>query len=900
MTIDVRATPENAIPPLRQLDALLDAFDSLVVEPPRSRTAAVLLLLAQQDQGDAARSVVQGLRDRCIDSASRPLAPVALWPPDHVPSAADRVQFYDDLAAGLRETRPADTGRLAFRDYDVMRVVVEASLPGRGGDAKAVELRRQLHRARYPGHPGGPPPLVDVLPWFGGLLLWLWGVLVQPLYGWRLERRMMRGWFAGWAQVALRARQNGFLECAVHLAGSGRLHTPEHIDAVLTRALLADLERAFRGRWWSPWRRRRTTRFVILLSEAAEPGPPGGRRPGRPAAAAGDPVPGFLAAYLSAVEHLATTGTVVVAATGPGRPDALRIGIATSPAAAAHTLTEDGGPLRAAAVQVSDPGATPADGVPEWLDEHPKIPDRQGPTGSPRIAAALQSVTVVVALGLVYSGLGAAGVPLPTFAGGAQQCPAMQFPSRNGHGCLGLSDGTEPFSGMAEQYEPLLAMIARNNADVDTLAAHGHEVRTVVHLAPFTAGATFSELVEGGVLPELRGVALQQRELIKEARNNSRKVGIRVLLANAGPLFGYAEEVAEHIRDRAADEKIVGVIGLGQSRPGTKKAIKALDGASLPMVGTSATADEMIEQSPQYYQVAPINRRAAQAAVSFLRHEDSVALPDGRLGTAKSVVVVNDPDDPYSSNLGEDFVAAFRQEIGDSVSVLGYSPEGGRIPVSANDLATQACAALAKEPATVVFWAARAREMLAFLDEFRKVPACGGRITVLGGDDLTNSLIQEENPVARYPGLTLHHVAHAVPGIDRPTLEVETFVSRYQDAFGRDDIMLNDGHPALGWDALKVLAHAVNLARGTSNNPDFDRATVSAKLRSSDNSVQGSTGVLDFTRDKRPVAVPVDKPVYVIKDEVSGPVVVLKCGNFGAGQYRKRWGDADAHRCPSD
>ncbi|WP_461030224.1 type 1 periplasmic-binding domain-containing protein, partial [Streptomyces sparsus] len=563
------------------------------------------------------------------------------------------------------------------------------------------------------------------------------------------------------------------------------------------------------------------------------------------------------------------------------------------------TLTADGGPLRAAAVRVTAEQGAEA-GVSAWLDENPKVPDRQGPTGSPRTAAVLQSVAVLVALGLLYTGLGTAGVPLPPFAEGDRPCPEQQFEARDRHGCLGLSDGTRPFRGMAPQYKPLLAMIARNNADVAVLAAQGHEVRTVVLLEPFTAGSSFSELVEGGVLPELRGVALQQRELIEEARNNNRKVGVRVLLGNAGPLFEEAERVAERIRDRMAAERIVGVIGLGQSRPGTVRAIEVLDRASLPMVGTSATADQMIEQSPQYYQIAPINRREAQAAVSFVRHEESVTLPDGSRSKAKSVVVVNDPADPYSKNLSEDFVEEFQQAIGDSVSVLGYSPEGDKQPVSANDLALQVCNSMAKEPATMVFWAARAREMLAFLDEFGKVPSCGGKITVLGGDDLTNSLIQEENPVARYPGLTLHHMAHAVPGIDRPTLEVETFVARYQEEFGKDDIMLNDGHPALGWDALKVLAHAVNLARGTSNNPGFDRATVSSKLRSVDNSVQGSTGVLNFTREQRPVPVPVDKPIYVIRDEVSGPVIALKCGNFGAGQYRKKWGGSKAHRCPSD
>lgn len=155
MTVSVTALDDSAIPPLRQLDVLLGAFDSLVVEPPGERAAAALLLLVQQGRGDEARRLVRGLRDRCVDSESRPLAPVVLWPPDGLPSAADQVQFYEDLVAGLRGTRPADTGRLVFHDYEVMRTVVEASLVGRANDAKATDLRRQLHQARTRGSRAG-------------------------------------------------------------------------------------------------------------------------------------------------------------------------------------------------------------------------------------------------------------------------------------------------------------------------------------------------------------------------------------------------------------------------------------------------------------------------------------------------------------------------------------------------------------------------------------------------------------------------------------------------------------------------------------------------------------------------------------------------------------------------
>ncbi|UGY93586.1 hypothetical protein [Streptomyces gobiensis] len=886
-------SPDDGIPPLEGLDDFLRAFDAAVVEPPRARTCASLVLIAQEGAGTEALRIVRALRERCIDSEDRPLAPVALCPPRGQRPTTGQVQFYESIVDGLRTTKPGDIGRLTFRDYALMRTVVEASLTGRGADGKAKELRKQLHRARFPARPGGPPPLDEVLPWFGKLLLWTWGRAVQPLFSWRTDRRMMRGWFGPWAQVALRAKQESFFQSAHQLSRQGQLHTPEHIDAVLTRALLADLDRALRRRWWSPWRRRRTARCVLLL---AEPDGDSGQ------------VRGFLAAYTKAVRQCPTTGTVLVARTRAGTPDELGVrvddsftAVAASLADKTHETHEAGatGPLRAGAVRVGT-GQPGADAVADWLKDHPKIPDREGPSRSPRAAAVVQSVAMVAVLTLLYSGAGFLGAPLPLFEDANRPCPEGQFEAADGHGCLGLSDGSEPFAGASGEYNELLDMIRETNAEVTELAERGQEIRTIVHFEPFTDGQTFSQLVEAGVLPELRGLALQQREALREARNNDKKVGIRVLLANSGPLFEEGERVAELIVAWMAEERIVGVVGLGQSRLGTKRAIKVLDRASLPMISTSATADEMTEQSPQYYQIAPGNRREARAAVSFVKHQEFVTLPDGSRRRAKSTVVVHDPHDPYSSNLSADFEAEFRKEVGGKVTMVDYSPDSEAVSSSVTDLARRVCGALRAEPATMVFWAGRAREMLAFLDEFRKSPDCDA-ITVLGGDDLTNSLIKEENPVATYRELTLHHMAHAVPGIDRPTNEVSTFVERYQKQFGADDLIVNDGHPALGWDALKVLSHAVNLARSTSHDPDFDKSTVSSKLRSSDNTIQGVTGVLDFYSAGRSVPIPRDKPIYVIEDARSGPHIALKCGNFGVGAEQTKWGSPKAkYPCPRD
>ncbi|MBB1243101.1 hypothetical protein GL263_05900 [Streptomyces durbertensis] len=882
---------EPGVPPVAGVEGLLAGFDALVVEPPRRRRHAALLLLAREDSvvpggSSPAERLLDGLRARCVDSEHRALAPLTSWPPDgRSGDGGEQVRFYEELVEGLRNTRPPDGGTPRFRDYELMRTVVEAHLTPSGGEARAAALRALVHRARYPARPSGPPAPGDVLPWFGQLALWAWSVVAQPVSSRLIGRRMMRGWFAHWAKTALGATQRDFYQPAVQLTAGGRLHTPEHVDAVLTRALLADLDRAFGRRWLSAWRRRRTTRYVLLLAE-----PAGGRR----ARAEGQRVRGFLAAYVAAVQQHRTTGTVVVAVGGEETCAALGYEVVADLSEAAEALRGEGGPLVGRAVRPTAPAGEPSPTAVRWLREHPKLPDRAGPRRPPARAAAVQWAATGTALAALYAGAGTAGLPLPMFDDSDRPCPDGQFLAADRHGCLGLSDASSRFAGSSEQYDDLLKIIHETNREVAELGPE-HEVRTVVVMQPFTAGSTFSELVEGGVLPELRGIALQQRQLLRETANSARKVGIRLLLANAGPRFDEGGKVARLVVERANRENIVGVIGLGQSRPGTKEAIRELGAASIPMVGTSATADSMLEISPQYYQIAPANRREAQAAVTFLKHQRFVRTESGDRERAEAAVVVYDPADPYSLNLATGFRDEFRRQIGDRITAVEHAPDGG----SLNDLARQVCAAIVQQPATVVFWAARAREMLAFLDDFTDIPECHDRVTVLGGDDLTNSLIREENPVATYPALTLHHMAHAVPGIDAPTKEAETYVRLYRAEFGEDDTVdiLNDGHPALGWDALKVLAHAVNIARD-SGGTIFHRTAVASTLRGNKNNIQGATGVLDFYAGGRTVRVPVDKPIYVVDDRSDGPRIALKCGNFGNRIKITEWGDG--YPCPRD
>lgn len=914
----------NGVPPVESVESLLTVFDGMVTEPPRTRDFAPLLLLLPGEVGDAGADghadatdrelparVVEGLRARCVDSEGRPLAPVALWPPPETaqrggaagrgrarPEDNEQVRFYQELVDGLATTKPADIGRLRFRDFTLMRTVVETRLTQLSADAKAVALREAVHRARFPGRPGAPPTeeLRAVLPWFGHVLLWGWSLVAQPLTSRRVNRMMTRGWFAHWSRSALGAVQRGFFRPAAQLTQGGTLHTAEHIDAVLTRALLADVERAFRRRWLSPWRRRRTTRWVLLLNEPAEPDASG------PHGAGENRVRGFLSAYVAAVAQQRTTGTLVVAGVGQETAAEFRMPRVGLPALG-ETLTAASGDLLRGYVVPLPHSAEPSSTAERWLREHPKLPDRAGPYRSPAGAAVLQWTALGACGVLLVTGAGYAGVPLPLI--GPSSCPEEdQFTVDDGASCLGLNDGPDRFKGSARAYTSLMKQISNTNKEVDALD-DAHEKRTVVVFQPFTAaGDTLKDLMADGVLPELQGIALMQEEMLREAEGNTNNVALRLMLANAGPRFEQGKRVADLVVKRQDEEKIVGAVGFGQSLKATRQTIEVLMEENIPVIGTSATADNLVGKDHPYYHLAPTNQRAAEAAVSFLKHEEFVEPSEGKMAKAEALVVVYDGKDLYSENLAQDVEAEFKAKIDKPVEMVDEK--------DSHLLTRKVCRQTRKEPATVVFWARRAADMFSFLREHRGLDDCGKEISVIGGDDLTNALIEDENPLDEHGGLTLHHLAHAMPSIYTPTHEAKRHVAAYKKKYakyakyakgaGDGAYFANDGHPALGWDALKVIAYATNRARDNrSHGRDVDHGSVATALDNGRTKLAGATGVLVFQGPNDRVQVPPNKPIFVIHDTHEGPKTVLACGNFGVNAEKRTWGSGtDPHPCPVD
>ncbi|MGP3967222.1 hypothetical protein [Streptomyces sp. 6N223] len=880
-------SPDDEIPPYGDIDAFVGAIEALINEPPTRRGPSALIVLEDDGPEDAARPVLAGVRQRLLGRRwghlPGPQGPGGGRLVAHAwVEMADRpaelpLPLLDGVADELRNM-PRHTGALRLPRFALLRAAATASaLPRDSEEERVRQLRRHLYEQR-PRRGTVTPPEAEppTAPWWWPLVWWLFGWCGPLLFAWRARRRMTGGrdaWFPEW--VARRSRgeaDRDFYVSAARLAPGGDL-TAAAGEALLW-ALLADLDAALRRPRLSPWRARRT-RFVIF--------------------AAGHTAP-LIEAYRNATRELGSRGTVLLARAEAAPGDLQR----ASDFLNAASRLRDGDPPELS-VLVPPPYQARDQAVRRALSYRPRIAPRRRWAWSPGVHAGLRACGVTLVLvGAVAGVVRILDVQLPPPFPSSSACGDWQFEGPDAGICVGLSDGRY-FEGMPSAARKTFDMIAGTNEDVAALAEDGREVRTVVHLIQMGAEATTPDSEVPDMLAELRGVALAQRRVLEEAGSNDQRVALRVLVANAGRNHQFAEEVAHRITELSGEEGIIGVIGPSESREESYAALRVLGAASLPTVGTAATADQLREESALYYQLAPTNDRQALMASEFLAHEEIFSTLTGSGdepdAPAEAAVVVYDPSDAYSQNLATDFARYFR-EHGEVELLRQGSPAGGSGDASWETfgaLAEDVCARLRAEPATVVFWSGREDDLTAFHDSYSG--HCPLPLTVLGGDTIASNLGLEINPLDEDSSLTMYYLAHAVPGlIEEPHGPVERFVEDYEREFNRIDTLgpeaLYSGHAALGWDALYVLAEAAEGAYNGGSTPDFDRTAVVSEFDQVE--IQGVTGWLNFEEDR----MPQDKPVYILQAGQEEPEVVLQCGAFTDLDVQEEWGRDERHPCP--
>lgn len=210
---------------------------------------------------------------------------------------------------------------------------------------------------------------------------------------------------------------------------------------------------------------------------------------------------------------------------------------------------------------------------------------------------------------------------------------------------------------------------------------------------------------------------------------------IRLLLANMGSQYASWDQAVEAIGAHAKSEHISGVIGLGQSTIETRRAAAKISAAvKIPVIGTTVTADTMNtdpdtgKQITDFFRVSSTNTDAAKAARHYLEEHHQ---------PLNSVAIVEDTAarDDYTKTLA----AAAEKEL-HGTRVLPYSgPDSLPAGVKRDEVLSQQFKllhdTLCQNPPSAIFFAGRGSDLGTFVNSWYQGSACGGKLTLLSGDD---------------------------------------------------------------------------------------------------------------------------------------------------------------------
>lgn len=904
-----RTAGTTGVPPIEGVADLVGVLDELAASRPAGDPPLPVLLL----RGTHADELVLGLRERLRTASGEPVVPHVLLPGRRRGGGADDVAFLDQLANEVCRSAPAGVGPIDLPSYWTVRDILDLPATRRRYPEQRRELRDRLYARGRRSRPvvdwldrlvtsAAPNRAVQV----GQSLLRPVAVdLPRLVFGWRLARGRRFRWFNEQIARVTGRGDDDFLAAALSVTRDGTERgNPTLVRRLLVLALLRDVDAAFRPSLVSARRRRRTTPLVLLLSDVRDDDP--GHR--------------FLDAVggLAGELHRGTLLVVAALATDAEPPPSLTAGgapVAIGPERAAdllEPLVRRGRALDSPALLVDAGEPATDERAASWLAVNQKVQP-----GGPRLPALVPAVVLASA---AVSLLLVAFVAYRFVAGGGDDvaCPGIA-PSATSPEHVGLGDGTaactffpEPRGDLERRQRDVEREIAAENRRVLEAAEQGLPYATLVFFAPLTVPDEPERLGQTS-LRQLRGVALAQAEVNRQARNDQSKVRARVLLANPGDRFADGPSVARRITAAAReDETLVGVVGIAQSRASSREAIGILAEENLPVVAGPVTGDAMIEASPYYYQVSPRNERVARVLVAFATNTP-ITGDDGQgagVRPARRAVIVKDHSDEYSQNLADDLRRSFTGAGGQVVRSFSYAVEDPSLPMPAPDPANQevrvpsldqlahdVCTSLGREPDVAVFFTSRAQQLAGMLNSMRSDPACTGPITVVGGTDITKFVQNPDVELERYPFLRLYYGAFASPALQESNA-ARQFVADYTAAYGDEDIAVDVSDPALTYDAFFAMQEAVN--QSSQGQLALTPDTVAAKLADGEVDIDGATGYVHFDGALDIHRVPRDKPVLVLEASAELTEPLLSCGHLASAVRHTTWGPGGRHECPAD
>ncbi|MFE4061105.1 ABC transporter substrate-binding protein [Streptomyces sp. NPDC059096] len=866
-----------------------DGRDALTARPPMvvlqvpgdgavqdSNVSRVLKSLTQPLEGDGKLvpyAILSAANDSLLLSASAGKEMLYRIPRHMTPERLPRYTVLRDVIAYIREHAGPwpDHAATALRD-----------------DAYQQRVRRSRFLLSLWSLSGGDtPPASGWRSWFVGKAVM--GVIrTFPRWWWtrRVTARLIRGrgpfligrrarWLGAELNAA-RSREDFFqVMDAVADRQAPRLADPAHprfeesllaLEQILLRALLEDL-RTPRAGGVLPQRRRRTARPVLLvpLPRAGETGRRAAER--------------FLRAYQEVSVQTRPPGPLTIVV---GRPDAALLAELSPQECSLQrmaSLLHQGGTRPLLVDLREEPFGRDGQSVRKAAPRTFRLDWRV-----PAVAAGTTTVLVAALLGLYVADI-------------VGDSPESQK-------CLGGTEAVKtrnpPDVDPKKLYNATLEAIKQQNESAREYVKQGKQVRTIVYFGSDGPTGTVKDAVFDGNIPELRGIALWQKRLNDKARANDSLVRLIVDVRTTGPGFRNAEEKAKKLVEEIESaengsvppddyKQVVGVLGFAQSNKETQEALGVLGKAGVPVVGTTATADDM--KGSTYQPFTPLNSTEARIAAAFVSGSNIVPTGGGNTCTpADTAVVIQNSADLYSKSLADQFTDKlpgdeFQIDISPTNEIS--DPEDPGRMANPQNVAETVCDWLGKNKKAVVYWTARARDFTAFVDALGSQESCTeGGLTVMGGNELTNVALTGK--YSEQPWLRLYHTAHRLPADDgRASEGTKNFVADYDEfvpGAPENDPWRDDGHSAVAYDAFQLLSRAVDDAKPG----NMKRGSVLTALEKGISFEGGATG---FIRERLlPNKPPKDKTLVILKQTLERPVAVAACGTFSPKEKVERQG----------
>jgi eukaryotic-like serine/threonine-protein kinase len=341
--------------------------------------------------------------------------------------------------------------------------------------------------------------------------------------------------------------------------------------------------------------------------------------------------------------------------------------------------------------------------------------------------------------------------------------------------------------------------------------------------------------------------ALQGAYVAQKEYNDGAKLGggrlIRLLIANSGSKADYATTVAQQIVQEAKQDKsTVGVMGWVYSSR-TAKAIDVLSKARIPMVSSTASADELTGISPFFFRVAPSNKYQAIEGAKYAEQQLY----------ARRVALFLDPNDPYSNSLGRDFSRQFTADGYQIVDTENYTVGQKQA------LPTLLQKALNSKP-DLIYFSGYSDDLAVLLIN---LPASLPNLQVMGGDGLYG--LNGYPPSARQGFSRLRFTAFFYPdewdilglGGQKPAFFTEyssNFNPTGQQSPGKYGFTRVDNDVALAYDATTALLKGCQNALDAGNTIVTPVALQQGLTKITGyQAIQGVTGQISFGPDGDPV-----------------------------------------------